>query len=71
MSDDERQRRRRERKRLDLRCMAGDVPADVVSTLVRNDWLGPGEVDDPRKLGATLSDLADCWARGTLKPPKP
>ncbi len=66
----ERQRRRRERKRQGARCMAGDVPADVVRALVKNGWLGLSEADDPRKLGAALVDLADCWMRGTLKPPK-
>ncbi len=50
--------------------MGGDVPADVVRALVKNGWLGLSEVDDPRKLGAALVDLADCWMRGTLEPPK-
>ena len=68
--DDERQRRRRERKRQGARCMGGDVPADVMRALVKNGWLGPGEADDPRKLGAALVDLSDCWMRGTLEPPK-
>ena len=50
--------------------MAGDVPADVVRALEKNDWLDAGEADDPRKLGAALVDLTDCWMRGTLEPPK-
>ncbi len=50
--------------------MGGDVPADVVCALVKNGWLGPDEAEDPRKLGAALVDLADCWMRGTLKLPK-
>ncbi len=66
-----RQRRCRERQRQGVRCMGGDVPPDVVRALVKNGWLGLGEVDDPRKLGAALVDLVDCWMRGTLKPPQP
>lgn len=50
--------------------MGGDVPADVVCALVKNGWLGPDEAEAPRKLGAALVDLADCWMRGTLKLPK-
>ncbi len=50
--------------------MGGDVPSDVVCALVENGWLGPGEADDSRKLGAALVDLIDCWMRGTLEPPK-
>ena len=50
--------------------MGGDVPADMVRALVKNGWLGLGEVDDPRKLGAALVDLADCWMRETLESPK-
>ena len=50
--------------------MGGDVPPDVVCALVENGWLGPGEADDSRKLGAALVDLTDCWMRGTLEPPK-
>ncbi len=67
----ERQRRYRRRQRQGVHCMSGDVPADVVRALVKNGWLGLGEGDDPRKLGAALVDLADCWMRETLKPPKP
>ncbi len=65
-----RQRRCRERLRQGARCMGGDVPPDVVWALVENGWLGPGEADDSRKLGAALVDLADCWMRGTLELPK-
>ncbi len=68
--DDERQRRRRERKRQGARCVRGDVPADVVRALVLNDWVSRDEADDPQKLGAALVDLADCWMRETLEPPK-
>ncbi len=66
----ERVRRHRERCRAGLRLMAGDVPADLVGALVRNNWLGSDESKDPRKLGAALVDLADCWMRGTLGSPK-
>ncbi len=66
-----RQRRFRERRRDGVRCMRGDVPADVVRALVRSDWLASDEADDPRQLGAALIDLADCWMTGTLKLPKP
>ena len=65
-----RQRHYRERQRQAARCMRGDVPADVVRALVNNGWLGLGEVDEPQILGAALVDLADCWMRETLKPPK-
>ncbi len=67
----ERQRHYRDRLRQAARCMRGDVPADVVRALVINDWLGRDEADDPQKLGAALVDLADCWMRETLEPPKP
>jgi len=50
--------------------MRGDVPADVVRALVENRWLDLGEAEDPEKLGAALVDLADCWMRETLEPPK-
>ena len=66
----ERQRRFRERRREGLRRMAGDVPADLVRALVENGWLGPDEANEPRKIGAALLDLADCWMRGTLEPPE-
>ncbi len=65
-----RQRRHRERCREGLRPMAGDVPADLVAALIENDWLGSDEATEPRKLGAALIDLADCWTRGTLGLPK-
>ncbi len=65
-----RQRRHRERCRAGLRSMAADVPSDLVSALVENEWLGSDEAKNPRKLGAALVDLADCWWHGTLKPPK-
>ncbi len=66
----EHQQRCRKRKDLKARYMRGDVPADVLRALVNNDWLGPDETKDPEKLGAVLADLADCWMRGTLKPPQ-
>ena len=66
----ERQRRCRERQRQGARYMGGDVPPDVVRALVENGWLDAGEADDPRKLGAALVDLADCWMRETLESPK-
>ncbi len=66
----ERQRHYRERLRQAARCMRGDMPPDVVRALVENGWLDAGEADDPRKLGAALIDLADCWMRETLEPPK-
>ncbi len=66
----ERQRRCRERKRQGMRRMGGDVPADVVRALVINGWVSGAEADDPQKLGAALVDLADCWMRETLEPPK-
>ena len=65
-----RQRHYRERQRQAARCVRGDVPANVVRALVINGWLGLDEANDPRKLGAALVDLADCWMRETLKPPK-
>ena len=70
LTDAERQRQFRERRREGVRCMRGDVPVDIVRALVRNDWLGLDEVEDPRKLGVALVDLVDCWTHGTLKPPK-
>ncbi len=66
-----RMRHYRRRRRDRARHMCGDVPVDIVRALVRSDWLGSGEADNPRKLGAALVDLADCWTHGTLKPPKP
>ena len=65
-----RQRLCRRRKDGQVRPMAGDVPTDLVNALVENDWLGPVEAKVPRKLGAALIDLADCWMNGTLVPPK-
>ncbi len=66
----ERQRHYRDRLRQAARCMRGDVPADVVRALVKNGWLDAVEAGDPQKLGAALVDLADCWMRETLEPPK-
>ncbi len=66
----ERQRHYRERLRQAARCMRGDVSADVVRALVINGWVSRDEADDPQKLGAALVDLADCWMRETLEPPK-
>ena len=71
LTDAERQRQFRERRREGVRCMRGDVPVDIVRALVRNDWLASDEADDPRQLGAVLIDLVDCWMTGTLKLPKP
>ena len=70
LSDAERQRHYRERQRQAARWVRGDVPADVVHALVTNDWVSRDEADDPQKLGAALIDLADCWMRKTLEPPK-
>ena len=67
----ERQRHYRDRKSQKMRCMRGDVPADVLRALVENRWLDLGEANDPQKLGAALVDLADCWMHGTLTLPKP
>ena len=66
----ERQRRRRLRQRQGVRCISGEVLADLVGALIKNDWLDLDEANDPEKLGAALVDLGDCWLRGTLKPPK-
>ena len=66
----ERQQRCRKRKDLKARYMRGDVPADTLRVLVKSGWLDLDETKDPEKLGAVLADLADCWMRGTLKPPQ-
>ena len=66
----ERPRRRRLRQRQGVRCISGEVLADLVGALIENDWLDLDEANDPEKLGAALVDLGDCWLRGTLKPPK-
>ena len=66
----ERQRRRRLRQRQGVRCISGEVLADLVGALVENDWLDLDDANDPEKLGAALVDLADCWMRETLEPPK-
>ena len=50
--------------------MSGDVPTDLVGALVENDWLGLEEAKAPRNIGAALINLADCWLRRTLVPPK-
>ena len=65
-----RQRRRRLRQRQGVRCISGEVLADLVGALVENDWLDLDDANDPEKLGAALVDLADCWMRETLEPPK-
>ena len=69
-SDAERQRLCRKRKREQVRPMSGDVSIDLVSALVENDWLDVEEAKAPRNIGAALINLADCWMRKTLMPPK-
>ena len=69
-SDAERQRLCRKRKREQVRPMSGDVPIDLVDALVKNDWLALEEAKAPRNIGVALINLADCWLRKTLVPPK-
>jgi hypothetical protein len=69
LTNAEYQRRFRRRAREKARVMRGDLPKDVVDALIRAGFLGPDEARDPDKIGEAVSDLCDCWSRGTLRPP--
>lgn len=45
-----RQQRWRERQRRDLRHVGGDVPLDVIETLIDLNWLKPADGDDRRAI---------------------
>ncbi len=60
----ERQRRYRDRRRQGVRCMRGDVPADVVVGLAERGWLDVGETKDPLRLGDVLVKVARRWLHG-------
>ena len=66
----ERQRVYRARKRNGARFMRGDLSSEAVDALIAGGWIGVGEVGDPAKLAEAVADLIDCWARGTLRPPR-
>ena len=66
----ERQRVYRARKRNGARFMRGDLSSEAVDALIAGGWIGAGEAGDPAKLAEAVADLIDCWARGTLRPPR-
>ena len=49
-----RQARWRDRRRRDLRHVHGDVPLDVVETLIAYEWLEPHEADDRQAIVAAM-----------------
>jgi hypothetical protein len=65
-----RQREYRARRRQGVRVVSVEVRADVRETLVAEGWLAPEDTADPQMVADAISDLADCWARGTLAPVK-
>ena len=47
-----------------------EVPARAAEKLIEAGWASPEEVADRKRLSGIVSDILDCWARGTLSPPR-
>lgn len=49
--------------------MPAEMPANVREQLVAEGWIGADDANDSQMLADALTDMADCWARGTLVMP--
>ncbi len=63
-----RQREYRRRRRGGVRLVRHKLRPYVIDALIKGGWLSKTEARDGGALEAAVSDLIDCWARGTLKP---
>ena len=71
MTSRERTARHRARKRDRIRLADGvEVTDRAIEKFVETDWASPEEVSDKRRLADVVTNFLDCWARGTLKPPR-
>lgn len=63
MTDRERQKRCRERRRRGLVPHRIDIGEDVLNTLEYLGWLKPESMTDPRAMRAALTRMSADWAR--------
>ncbi len=68
VSDAERQRRHRERRRRGVRVLTVELRPDCLKRLIADGWLGADEADDTAKVCDAVADLLDCFGRRTLQP---
>lgn len=65
------QRKKLQRERKDAGVLIGDsveVFPDAQRRLVESGLATQEELQNPQSLGRVISDLVDCWDRGTLSP---
>ncbi len=65
-----RKRRNRDSRERGYRFMDGWVPPETIDAMIESGWTNREEVDNREAFGAVVIDMLDCWARGTLTPPK-
>ena len=67
MSDAERQKRRRERKRQGVMRVTLDVPREVRDVLVETRWLGEWDEDDKPEVQAVLQMMLNNLRPGVTR----
>ena len=71
MTPAERTARHRARKRDGVLGVDGiEITPEVVEKLIQADWTTPEEMSDRKRLSDVVSNILDCWVRGTLSPPR-
>ena len=71
MTSRERTARHRARRREGVRLADGvEVTDRAIEKFIEADWASPEEISDKRRLADIVTNFLDCWARGTLRPPR-
>ena len=71
MTSKERTARHRARKCAGVLLADGvEVPACAAEKFVNAGWASPEEMANKKRLADIVSDLLDCWGRGTLGLPR-
>ena len=60
----ERKQLERDRRREGIRLAEVEIDSTVLRVLIRDGWIEDG--CDREELGAAVTNLLDCWARGNL-----
>lgn len=56
----------RARRRQGVRVYGIEVSDDMVKALIDRGWMSKDEAKDSRSVADAVSDLIDCWCKGTL-----
>ncbi len=70
MTSKERTARHRARKSEGVLVVDGvEVTPEAAEKLIQAEWTTPEEMADRKRLSDIVSNILDCWSRGTLTPP--